>query len=187
MQRKLRKFVFSNPQYYYNEETCKSLVMAFDMQEEKYKQMSPDEQELYFNKRFLEECRLELISIMMDKLKSVNAYYADEYPNRDSLLFLTCESLPYEVYPNIFEWVNDDPMSEINYNGLSIKAMVDQMNFPDFKSYHRVVPTLTREKYEEEKARCYLRIFAYMATYAKNGSKNPESVLCDSACAFRRI
>ena len=125
--------------------------------------------------------------VIMKKLKSVNAYYEDSYDGYDMLMMITCKSLPYELYPNVIEWVNDDPMSEISYNGLSIKAMVDQMNFPDYESYHKVVPTLTREKYEEEKARCFLRIFAYMATYAKYGSKNPESVLCDAACAFRKI
>lgn len=182
-----RKFTFKEPGYRYNEATCDSLVRAFGIKTEEYKNMTPEEQKEFYHWRFLEECKVELMCVIMKKLKSVNAYYRDSYQEQDMLMMITCESLPYELYPNVIEWVNDDPMSEISYNGLSIKAMVDQMNFPDFESYHRVVPTLTREKYEEQKARCYLRIFAYMATYAKNGSKNPESVLCDAACAFRRI
>ena len=182
-----RKYTFKNPDFFYNEESCNSLVVAFDLQTDEYKKMTPEEQKAFYEKRFYEECQLELLSIMMKKLKSVNAYHPDAYPNRDTLLLRVCESLPYEVYPNIMEWVNDEDISVIDYNGLTIKGMLDNMNFPSYEDYKRAIPDITKEKYEEQKARCYLMIFSYMADYAKYNMENPFIFMCEAKNTFRTI
>ena len=36
------------------------------------------------------------------------------------------DNLPEELYPNIEEWLNNEPISEIDYGGMSIKRIMEQ-------------------------------------------------------------
>ena len=182
-----RKYTFKNPDFFYNEESCNSLVVAFDLQTDEYKKMTPDEQKEFYEKRFYEECQLGLLSIIMKKLKSANALYHDTSEGRDALLLIVCESLPYDIYPNIMEWINDDELSEISYNGLSVKQMAIAMDFPSYDNYKLICPYSTKEKYERIKARCYLTIFSYMATYAKYDMQDPLPWINKAMNTFRTI
>ena len=44
------------------------------------------------------------------------------------------DELPFELFPNIIEWINNEPISEIDYGGLSIKKMMNWRMYP-FSQY----------------------------------------------------
>lgn len=39
------------------------------------------------------------------------------------------ERIPEELYPNIFEWIDDKEISEIDYHGMSIKRIMDDFRY----------------------------------------------------------
>lgn len=183
----LRNYNFKNPAYCYNECYYKDSVVFSTAQSQEYKELSDLDKDKFFWNSFYEECSLAIMVLITNKLKEADAYQPYSVEGLDVSVLMVGESLPYEIYPNVCEWVNGDEFSEISYNGLSIKEMEKRMDFPSFEEYQRDFPSLTRERYEQQKARCYLQLFCSMAIYAKYNMTDPTSTLYDATCIFRKI
>lgn len=67
--------------------------------------------------------------------------------------------LPDEIIPNVIEWLEDKPFSDINYYGLSIKQLQD---------YDTVA-----NKYSAR----YIYYFLLMSLFNQNGHKDPSSYI----------
>ena len=62
--------------------------------------------------------------------KYINEYEYSEYL-ATKIAHHMIDELPIELYPNIEEWIYDEPISEINYYGHSIKKIIDaSKNYP---------------------------------------------------------
>lgn len=183
----LRSYNFKNPAYCYNECYYKDFVYFLMAESDECKKMSDEEKDKFRQDKFYEECSLAIMTLITKKLKEADAYQPYSAEGLDISMLIVVEDLPYEVYPNVCEWVNGDEFSEINYNGLSIKEMEKRMDFPSFEEYQRNFPSLTRERYEQQKARCYLQLFCFMAIYAKYNKTDPTSTLRDATFIFRKI
>lgn len=182
-----RKYCFKDKKYCYNELLYDGFVDILMAKSDECKNMPDEEKSNYHKDKFYEECSLAIMALITTKLQEADAYQPCSAEGFDISMLIVVENLPYEIYPNVCEWVNGDEFSEINYNGLSIKEMEKRMDFPSFEEYQRDFPSLTRERYEQQKARCYLQLFCFMAIYAKYNKTDPTSTLRDATFIFRKI
>lgn len=154
--------------YEYNEWICHIFIMDFDMNEEKTASMTEDEKQELYDKLFDVACKQTMNTNMYEKLNSVGAYYHDAIDGSDIYLSLTIPYFPKELYPNLVEWINDEPLSDIDFHGISLKKMVDLMDFPPEEEWQKFCKSI--EEYRRSKARHYLALFKLVALYAKTGS-----------------
>lgn len=183
----LRKFTFKYPGYFYDEECFDSLVRAFDLTTDEYKQMSEAEQKAFYKEKFEEMCKASIGAVIAKKLESLNAHFINPMRGMDMDIVRTFETLPLELYPNIVEWANDEEISEIDWNGLSIKKMIDKMDFPPFEAFKSRYPDITEEKYITKKARAYLQVFELVGWYSTCKKANPMEFLMYAAGLGRVI
>ena len=95
---------------------------------------------------------------IIDKLMDTNNYNCD-IQQAEGFYDTHFSILPDEVIPNVIEWLEDKPFSDINYHGLSIKKMQD-CDILANKCSNR-----------------YLYYFLTMSLFKKNGCVNPESCI----------
>lgn len=86
----------------------------------------PDKTEEFYQlitqERWKYSVRCTLQKYMYNKLMETGFYY-DEQADMKSKRIM--KDLPEELFPNIEEWLNDEPISEIRYGDLSIKELMD--------------------------------------------------------------
>lgn len=66
--------------------------------------------------------RYALRDFMSDKLGKTGFYSSDAAEDEANDIM---KDLPEELFPNIEEWLNDKPLSEIKYGKISIKKLVE--------------------------------------------------------------
>lgn len=95
---------------------------------------------------------------IIDKLSN-NENYGYSPTQAEGFYNTHFSSLPDDIVPNVKEWLNNKPFSDIDYYGLSIKKMQD---------------------YDILANKCsnrYLYYFLTMSLFKKNGCINPESCI----------
>lgn len=183
----LRKFTFKYPGYYYDEECFDNLVEVFDLSTDAYKQMSEKEQKAFYKEKFEEMCKASIGAVIAKKLESLNAHFINPMRGMDMDIVRIFETLSLELYPNIVEWANDEEISEIDWNGLSIKKMIDKMDFPPFEAFKNRYPDITEERHITKKARAYLQVFELVGWYSTCKKANPMEFLMYAAGLGRVI
>ena len=66
------------------------------------------------------------------------------------------DKLPIELIPNIIEWLNDESISEINYNGVSIRRMMECCTRPFWEYVRAMLIYIECGEYEPDIWRKYL-------------------------------
>lgn len=154
--------------YEYDEWILHTIIMDFEMNEEKTRGMTEEEKQDIYEKNFVHDCKWSMACNIARKLESVNALYHDSIDGTDIYLDLTIPYFPKELYLNLVEWINDEPLSDIDFHGISLKKMVDLMDFPPEEEWQKFCKSI--EEYRRSKARHYLALFKLVASYARVGN-----------------
>lgn len=174
--------------YEYDEWILHTIIMDFEMNVEKTKGMTEEEKQDIYEKNFIHDCKWSMACNIARKLESMNALYHDSVDGTDIYLDLTIPYFPKELYPNLVEWINDEPLSNIKFHGISLKKMIDLMDFPKEDEWQKYFKTF--EDYQRVKARSYLSIFKHIAFYNKWHTFDDATkayVRMESMNTFRRI
>lgn len=78
--------------------------------------------QLISQERWKESVRFCYQMFIRDKLMK-NGFYSCYHADKRSERIM--KDLPEELFPNVEEWLNDEPISEIKYGDLSIKELMD--------------------------------------------------------------
>lgn len=84
-----------------------------------------------FMEDFTKDCIMHMQSNVIIKMENDVFEWKMNKGNNNNLINKWFKYIPKEIYPNIIEWINDENISNIVYNNLSIKELIDEMRLPD--------------------------------------------------------
>lgn len=179
----LREFIFKDSTYKYNEKFLYAVANHFDRQTEEYKNLSDVEKEEYVNNKALELFKISMINIIYSKAleESKNTHYLMDKRYLMASVELAIEHFPLELYPNIVEWINDEDISYIDYHGLSMRSLLDYVNFPEEDKW-----PFEKSLYRPNKARCFVEAMILMSKYVENGCEDPLAYQIQAGFIYRK-
>lgn len=180
----LREFIFKDSTYKYNEKFLYAVANYFDRQTEEYKNLSDVEKEEYVNNKALELFKISMINIIYSKAleESKNTHYLMDERYLMASVELAIEHFPLELYPNIVEWINDEDITYIDYHGLSMRSLLDYVNFPEEDKW-----PFEKSLYRPNKARCFVETMILMSKYAENGCEDPLAYQIQAGFIYRKL
>lgn len=121
------KYEFKEENYFYNEEKIYNRVLSENTNKE----------------TLLEEYDVERKRVMAANVlrKLLNAKIGFEYDLDvyTEIILNLVNSLPFEIYPNIVEWINEEELTDIKVKDISLKEMVEYTDLETCESkkqYH---------------------------------------------------
>lgn len=178
-----RKFTFKEKDYVYDEESYYSICKSFDSQTDEYKSLPNELREEYIKNKTLEVCMASMTGNIFTKLEkeSENTKYLFDDRFGWASAELAIEHFPLELYPNIVEWINDEDISYIDYHGLSMRSLLDYVNFPEEDKW-----PFEKSLYRPNKAKCFVEAMILMSKYVENGCEDPLAYQIQAGFIYRK-
>lgn len=150
-----------NKDYWYDEEAIAKVILCNGITEESIKEYN-------------EACIINMEANVMNKMENDTLEWKLRKGDNHRYINPWFKYIPKEVYPNIVEWINNEPISKIKYKELSIKELFDRMRLPDN----------IKEKYYSV---YYFKALRLLARYVEGGCIDKESYLFSASISYYTI
>lgn len=143
-----------NVNYYYNENAFYQLAEIAAKNE--CKSTNTIQYEIIKNKKYNEYRMSNMCANIMEKME----YETDWKLNKGldinrNRTIRVMKYIPFEIYPNLIEWLKNIELSDIYYHELSLNLLIQEMNIP-------------KEVYEKHKSNYIYEALWILSEYVKN-------------------